>query len=115
MKKIFLLIGFVFLVNAKSFSQQTASFYHDKYQGRVTRSGEIFDQHKMTCASNVYPIGTVLLVTNILNNKSVKVKVNDTGNFTKVTVDLSKDAFKQIANPDFGIIQVKIKIIKTHI
>ena len=88
-----------------------ASYYHDKYEGRVTRSGELFSQNKLTCASNTHPIGTILKVTNIENNKSVIVKVNDTGRFTKVTLDLSKRAFKKIADLDNGIIDVLIDVL----
>ena len=86
-----------------------ASYYHDKYEGRITYSGDVFSQNKLTCASNTHPMGTMLKVTNVENNKSVIVKVNDTGRFTKVTLDLSKRAFKKIADLDKGIINVIIK------
>lgn len=89
----------------------TATFYHDRYHGRLTASGEIFSQLKMTCASNVYKIGTKLKITNLQNSKSVIVRVNDTGNLYGRTVDLSTAAFSKIAKLETGIIKVIIKVI----
>ena len=54
-----------------------ASFYGNKFNGRQTASGEIFSQRKLTCACNMLPFGTWIKVTNVHNNKSVTVKVND--------------------------------------
>jgi rare lipoprotein A len=88
-----------------------ASYYHSSFHGKITYSGEIYNENKLTAASNVYPIGTKLKVTNIENNKSVIVKINDKGSFRKVTLDLSKKAFSKIAELDKGIINVKIKKI----
>jgi rare lipoprotein A (peptidoglycan hydrolase) len=45
----------------------TASFYSNKFQGRKTANGEIFDQKKMTAACNVLPLGTWIRVTNLRN------------------------------------------------
>jgi len=90
---------------------QYATFYHDKYEGRVTSNGDIFRQSKFTCASNVYPIGTILRV--FYRSKWIDVRVNDRMHKTKDSfIDLSKAAFEMIANKDQGKIKVKIKIIK---
>ena len=91
---------------------QTASWYGDKpWEGRKTASGEIFRSHGMTAASNSHKMGTKLLVTNINNGKSVVVRVNDTGGFSKYrrTIDMSKASFMKIANPNEGVIKVNIK------
>ena len=88
-----------------------ASYYHSSFHGKITYSGEIYNENKLTAASNVYPIGTRLKITNIENNKSVIVKINDKGSFSKVTLDLSKKAFERIAELEKGIINVKIKKI----
>jgi len=65
----------------------------------------------MTCASNSHKIGTKLLVTNPKTNKSVVVRVNDTGGFSKYgrTLDLSKGAFSKIAHLSQGTVNVTIK------
>ena len=88
-----------------------ASYYHSSFHGKVTKSGEIYNENKLTCASNTHKLGTKLKVTNLDNGKSVIVKVTDTGSFSKVTLDLSKKAFKRIAELERGIINIKIKKI----
>ena len=55
----------------------TAVHYSNKFQGRKTASGEIFDQKKLTAAHKQYPFGTKVRVTNLENNRSVIVKIND--------------------------------------
>jgi rare lipoprotein A len=88
-----------------------ATYYADAFNGRVMRSGAIYDMNKLTCASNTHKLGTKLKVTNTENNKSVIVTVTDTGDFKKVTLDLSKKAFSKIAKLEQGVINVAIKKI----
>ena len=90
---------------------QTASWYGGSFHGKRTANGEVFNQNALTAASNSHRMGTNLLVTNVTNGKSVKVKVNDTGGFRKYgrTLDLSKGAFMKIANPNQGVIKIKIQ------
>lgn len=92
-------------------SAKTASWYGPGFHGKRTANGEVFNQNAMTAASNSHRMGTNLLVTNVTNGKSVKVKVNDTGGFRKYgrTLDLSKGAFMKIANPNQGVIKIKIQ------
>jgi rare lipoprotein A len=66
----------------------------------------------MTCASNKFPIGAILKVTNTKNKKSVIVRCNDKGGMPNHVIDLSKGAFKKIAKLEEGRINVKIAIIK---
>ncbi|WP_027178451.1 septal ring lytic transglycosylase RlpA family protein [Maridesulfovibrio bastinii] len=87
-----------------------ASYYADKFQGRKTASGEVFDQNKKTAAHRSLPFGTRLKITNIKNNKSVIVRVNDRGPYSKrILIDLSKSAFAAIGNTRSGIINVRIE------
>lgn len=86
-----------------------ATFYGGVFHGRTTASGEKFDKNKFTCASNHYKMDTMLEVTNILNGKSVIVKVNDTGGFKGKKIDLSEGAFKKIANLKQGVIKVRVE------
>jgi rare lipoprotein A len=71
----------------------------------------VYNENRLTCASNTHKIGTKLKVTNLDNGKSVIVKVTDTGSFRKVTLDLSKKAFERIAELEKGIINITIKKI----
>jgi len=86
-----------------------ATFYGGMFHGRTTASGEKFDKNKFTCASNHYKMGTMLEVTNILNGKSVVVKVNDTGSFKGKKIDLSEGAFIKIADLKQGVIRVRVE------
>jgi rare lipoprotein A len=104
MKKLIIIAGVVCIS-----ATHRATYYSDYFVGRETTSGEIFTQNKLTCASNIYPIGSKLKITNIENGKSVVVRVNDTGGFKKVTLDLSKKAFQKIADLKIGVVKIKIK------
>lgn len=97
------------LLTSISVNAEVASWYN--LDGRKTASGEVFRTHAMTCASNSHKIGTKLLVTNPKTNKSVVVRVNDTGGFSKYgrTLDLSKGAFSKIAHLSQGTVNVTIK------
>ena len=90
-----------------------ASYYAMKFQSKKTASGELYDRDKKTAAHKKLPFGTKVRVTNIKNNRSVIVKINDRGPFVKDRiVDLSSSAFSRIANLDTGIIEVKIEVIR---
>lgn len=91
-----------------------ASFYTIKSSGNITANGERYNENLLTCASMDYKFNTILKVTNIGNDKSVIVRVNDTGGFKKYgrIIDLSKGAFAKIANLKQGIIIVKIEVVK---
>ena len=89
-----------------------ATYYADFFNGRPTKSGEIFNQNKLTCASNKFILGSRLKITNIENGKSVIVKVNDIGPADNKVIDLSKTAFKRIADLAKGRIKIKVKKIK---
>lgn len=91
-----------------------ASFYANKFHGRKTASGAIFDNNKLTAAHKTLPFGTKLKVTNLANGKSVVVEVNDRGPFVKGReLDLSKAAFLEITRDiGYGLMRVDIEIIE---
>lgn len=88
----------------------TATWYGDYFHGRPMANGEIYNMYNAgIAASNIYPLGTWLTVTNQNNGRSVVVRVTDTGSFAGSTiVDLSYAAFSQIADPDAGRIPVSV-------
>lgn len=90
-----------------------ASYYADKYQLQQTASGELFDQNKKTAAHKTLPFGTMVKVTNIINHKSIVVKINDRGPFVKGRViDLSTSAFYSIGNLNVGLIKVSLEVLR---
>ncbi len=89
-----------------------ASFYAMKYHDRKTASGERLNQYALTAAHRTLPFGTKVKVTNLKNDKSVIVKINDRGPFVKGRViDLTQSAFRKIGNLKSGIISVSIEVI----
>ena len=109
----------VFLLSVSSFSfasvyksSAEASYYAEKYHGRKTASGESFNMYAMTCAHKTLPFGTLLRVTNLSNNKSVDVRVNDRGPFVKGReIDVSKAAAQKLGMIKSGTARVRIEII----
>ena len=91
-----------------------ASYYANKYHGRTTANGEVFSQNAETAAHLDLPFGTKVKVTNLANNKSVIVRINDRGPYVRGRViDLSLGMFKKIADPKVGVIDVSISVLKT--
>jgi rare lipoprotein A len=97
---------------AKRVLYGTASFYANKFNGRQTASGEIFNQNKLTCACNVLPFGTWIKVTNIKNGKSAVVKVNDRLHpKMKRIVDLTRATAIALGYKSQGIVKVKVEVL----
>ena len=95
------------------FQTGTASFYGGKWHGRKTANGEIFDTYKLTAAHKTLPFGTRVRVTNLSNGKSVIVRINNRGPYSKGRViDLSQAAFSKIENMSKGVTKVKLEIVK---
>lgn len=89
-----------------------ASYYADKFEGRKTANGEIFSQQKMTAAHNTLPLGTLIEVTNLRNNRNVYVKINDRLHAkNKRLVDLTKAAARKLHFLNAGITRVKIRVL----
>lgn len=87
-----------------------ASYYHDKYQGRKTASGEAYDKDAYTAAHRKLAFGTTVLVTNLQNGKTVQVRVNDRGPFVKGRIiDLSRIAAEEIEIISQGLAKVGIQ------
>ena len=90
-----------------------ASYYHSKFQGRITASGELYDEEKMTAAHNRLPMGTRIKVTNLRNMRSIIVRVNDRLNHrNKRLVDLSRAAASKLGYIGRGITRVKVEVLK---
>lgn len=89
-----------------------ASFYADKFEGSPTASGEKYKHNKLTAAHKTLPFGTKVKVTNLSNNQSVEVTVNDRGPYVENRViDLSKSAAEKLGFVNQGIADVKVEVI----
>lgn len=90
-----------------------ASFYSDKFIGKPTANGELFSQDLLTCAHNTLPFGTKILVTNLRNQRSVIVRVNDRLHHRNPRlVDLTRAAAKKLGFNHAGIIKVRVEVVK---
>jgi peptidoglycan lytic transglycosylase len=90
-----------------------ASYYAQKYNGRKTASGEIYNMFGISAAHPVYPMGTIVKVTNLSNNLSVILKINDRmPDFKDRVIDLSLGAARILDMIQNGTTKVKIDVIK---
>ena len=93
-----MLTAIFFFMNIEAKSEDgVASYYHDSLNGNLTANGEVYRSHRRSCAHKTLPFGTVLIVTNNENDKSVVVRVNDRGPFIEGRdIDLSRRAAESI-------------------
>ena len=85
-----------------------AHHYSDKFEGKKTASGEMYDKAKLTAAHKKLPMGTKVKVTNVANNKSVVVTINDRmGASSKAVIDLTPRAAEELG---FKSGQAKVKL-----
>jgi rare lipoprotein A len=90
-------------------------YYNDKFQGHILASGEKYDKDALTAAHKTLPFGTMVKVTNLSNNKSVVVRVNDRGphggSKSKI-IEITSRAAKDIDMIKEGKVQVQIEIVE---
>lgn len=89
-----------------------AVVYSDKLNGRKTASGQVFHQSALTAAHPSLPFGTKVKVTNIQNNKSVEVRINDRGpKQAGRVIDLSSAAAAKVGIRKTGSAQVQLEVV----
>jgi len=97
---------------SRGVQQGVASWYGADFHGKQTSSGEVYDMYQLTCAHNTLPLGTIVMVTNLENGKSVELKVNDRGPFVKGRIiDLSYAAARMLDMHEQGTAMVKVEVI----
>lgn len=101
------------LTSAENFKEHgIASFYGEKFHGHLTSNGEVYDMYSMTAAHKNLPLPSFVKVTNLRNNKSVIVRVNDRGPFHPGRIiDLSFSAAYKLDMIKTGIANVEIETI----
>jgi rare lipoprotein A len=89
------------------------SYYGHEFSGRRTASGERFDPNQLTMAHKTLPFGTLVRVTNLHNNLSVVLRVNDRGPFVASRVgDVSAGAARLLMMLHSGLAQARLEILK---
>ena len=90
----------------------TASWYGPYFHGRLTATGEIFNQNELTAAHPSLPFDTYLQVRNLLNDKTVVVRVNDRGPYIgNRSLDLSREAARRLDSETIGVIPYEAVIM----
>jgi rare lipoprotein A len=89
-----------------------ASWYGQPHHGRSTASGEIFDMYALTAAHRTLPFGTRLLVTNLQNDRTVEVRVNDRGPWVSGRIlDVSYAAARALDAVAAGVFPVRLRVL----
>lgn len=89
-----------------------ASWYGEQFQGNPTASGEAYDMNELTAASRTLPLGTKLKVTNLRNNRSLVLRVNDRGPFIdNRMLDVSKAAAWKLGFMASGLATVRMEVV----
>lgn len=90
----------------------TASFYHARFHGLTTASGETYDHNALTAAHNTLPFNSMVRVTRLDNGKAVVVRINDRmASGPGHTIDLSGAAAERIGLDTEGIARVRIDVL----
>ncbi len=92
--------------------QGTLAWYGRKFAGRKTASGERFNPGALTMAHKTLPFGTRVKVTNVKNNRSVVVRVNDRGPSQPDRIgDVSQAAAAKLRMMRSGVIEAKLQVV----
>ncbi len=90
-----------------------ASYYADKFHGKRTANGEIYDMHGYTAAHKKLPFGTIVEVTNLSNNNKVRLRITDRGPFVdNRIIDVTLTAAKELDMLKSGTAEVRIDVLK---
>lgn len=88
----------------------TASWYGDKFHGKPTATGEIYDKNDLTAAHKTLPLNSMLYVTNLENGRTLMVRLNDRGPFIgDRIIDLSEAAANALGTKDKGLGKVRVQ------
>ncbi len=89
-----------------------ASWYGPGFHGKLTANGEKYNQKAMTAAHKTLPLPTLVKVENLENGKSVVVRVNDRGPYSKGRIiDLTEVAARRLGMIDKGTARVRVSVL----
>jgi len=90
-----------------------ASYYGHEFDGNLTSNGEIYDMYGISAAHPTYPEGTIIRVTNLVNNKAQIIRINDRmPQHPDRIIDLSYGAAEKLGMITDGLAEVKIEVLK---
>ncbi|MFC1565985.1 septal ring lytic transglycosylase RlpA family protein [Candidatus Neomarinimicrobiota bacterium] len=90
-----------------------SSYYAEKFHGRRTANGEIYDMYGISGAHQTLPLNSIVKVTNLENNKELVMKVNDRGPFIKNRIfDCSYGAAVKLEFISNGSAIVKVEVLE---
>jgi len=90
-----------------------SSFYAEDFHGKLTANGEVYDMYGLTAAHKTLPLNTVCRVTNLANNKSLILRINDRGPYVQGRIlDCSYGAAKKLDFINQGTTNVKIEVME---
>ena len=90
-----------------------ASFYSDQFNGKITYSGEVYNMFGLSAAHPSYQMGTIVRVTNLSNEKSVVIPINDRMPFRPDRIiDLSLGTAQELDMISAGITEVKVEVLE---
>lgn len=99
-------------ISCKAMQFGNASWYGEELQGSPTADGEIYDMNSFTAAHPTLPFGTMLRVTNLRNQRSLVLRVNDRGPFSRRRiVDVSWAAAKRLGFLEAGVASVRAEVL----
>jgi len=108
-----ILVALALAATAAQMEEGTANFYGDKFQGKKTASGEVFDKNGLTASHKKLPFGTKVKVTNVENGKSVVVTVNDRmAASNPAVIDVTRRAAEELDFAKDGKAKVKVEVQK---
>jgi rare lipoprotein A len=89
-----------------------ASWYGRDFHGRLTANGEVYDMHSFSAAHTTLPLPSYVRVTNLDNHRSIIVRVNDRGPYTRNRViDLSIGTAKALDFYAKGVARVRVEYV----
>lgn len=89
-----------------------ASWYGPGFHGRRTANGEVFDKHSVTAAHTTMPLPSYARVTNLANNRSMIVRVNDRGPFHgNRVIDVSQSVAEALDFRHVGVQRVRVDYV----
>ncbi|MEK6734494.1 MAG: septal ring lytic transglycosylase RlpA family protein, partial [Pseudomonadota bacterium] len=92
-----------------------ASWYGSGFHCKMTANGEAFNKNKLSAAHKTLPLPSVVKVTNLNNNKSINVIVNDRGPFAaNRIIDLSEKAAIELGIKSQGVAMVRVEFLSNE-
>jgi rare lipoprotein A len=100
-------------VNYEYSEEGIASWYGPNFHGKPTANGAVFDQNKVSAAHKTLPLPSIVRVTNLENGRSLKVKVNDRGPYSKNRIiDLSRRGAQLLGFENQGTAFVRVEVVE---